>query len=181
MEGLEIYQAVTSHRISRIDKRIYRVYRQLGLNHPHRTKRRLPTRPSLSVFVPEGPSKVWSTDFVSDALSHGERFRTFNFIDDFNREALAIEIDTSLRTKRKILILERLKTERELKEMIQVDNGLEFVAQQLHEWGKANHLLIYHIQPCRPTQAPFIERFHPTYRNEVLNLYLLWSLEEVRK
>ncbi len=63
--------------------------------------------------------------------------------------------------------------------MIRMDNGPEFVAQQLHDLGKANRVLIYHIQPGRPTQNAFIERFNPTYRNEVLNLYLFRNLEEV--
>lgn len=162
-------------------KRIYRVYRQLGLNHPRRTKRRLPTRPSLPVFVPEGANEVWSADFMSDALYHGARFRTLNIIDDFNREALAIEIDTSLRAERVIRVLDRLKAERELPHMIRVDNGPEFIAQPLQEWGKANRVLIYHIQPGCPTQNAFIERFNRTYRNEVLNLYLFRSLEEVRE
>ncbi len=102
-------------------KRIYRVYRQLGLNHPRRTKRRVP---SLPVFVPEAPSEVWSADFMSDALSHGTRFRTFNIIDDFNREVLAIEVDTSLRAERVSRVLDRLKAERELPHMIRVDNVL---------------------------------------------------------
>lgn len=162
-------------------KRIYRVYRQLGLNHPRRTKRRLPTRPSLPVFVPEGANEIWSADFMSDALYHGTRFRTLNIIDDFNREILAIEIDTSLRAERIIRVLERLKAERALPHMIRVDNGPEFIAQRLHDWGKVNRVLIYHIQPGCPTQNAFIERFNRTYRNEVLNLYLFRSLEEVRE
>ncbi|MGE0478761.1 MAG: IS3 family transposase [Nitrospirales bacterium] len=162
-------------------KRIYRIYRQLGLNQPRRTKRRLPKRPSLPVFVPEGPNEVWSADFMSDALYHGARFRTFNIMDDFNREALAIEIDTSLRAERVIRVLERLKAARELPHMIRVDNGPEFLAQALQDWGKANRVLIYHIQPGRPTQNAFIERFNRTYRNEVLNLYLFGSLAEVRE
>ena len=162
-------------------KRIYRVYRQLKLNQPRRTKRRLPKRPSLPVFVPEGRNEVWSADFMSDALYHGPRFRTFNIMDDFNREALAIEIDTSLRAERIIRVLERLKVERDLPHMIRVDNGPEFLAQALQDWGKANRVLIYYIQPGRPTQNAFIERFNRTYRNEVLNLYLFRSLEEVRE
>ena len=162
-------------------KRIYRIYRQLGLNQPRRTKRRLPTRPSLPVFVPEGPNEVWSADFMSDALYHGSRFRTFNILDDFNREALAIEVDTSLRAERVIRVLDRLKAERELPHMIRVDNGPEFLSQQIQEWGKINRVLIYHIQPGRPTQNAFIERFNRTYRNEVLNLYQFRSLAEVRE
>lgn len=162
-------------------KRIHRIYRQLGLNQPRRTKRRVPTRPSLPVFVPEGPHEVWSADFMSDALYYGSRFRTFNLIDDFNREALVIEIDTSLRAERIIRVLDRLKAERELPHMIRVDNGPEFIAQSLQDWGKANRVLIYHIQPGCPTQNAFIERFNRTYRNEVLNLYLFRSLDEVRE
>ena len=163
-------------------KRIYRIYRQLGLNQPRRTKRRLPRRPSLPVFVPEGPNEVWSADFMSDALYHGTRFRTLNIIDDYNREVLAIEVDTSLRAERVIRVLDRLKGERELPHMIRVDNGPEFHRPaSLQDWGKANRVLIYHIQPGRPTQNAFIERFNRTYRNEVLNLYLFRNLEEVRE
>ncbi|GJL56964.1 MAG: transposase [Nitrospirales bacterium] len=157
-------------------KRIYRIYRQLGLNQPRRTKRRLPKRPSLPVFVPEGPNEVWSADFMSDALYHGSRFRTFNLIDDFSLEALAIEMDTSLRAERIVRVLERLNVERGLPHMIRVDNGPEFLAQALHDWGNANRVLIYHIQPRRPTQNAFIERFNRTYRNEVLALYLCFGV-----
>ena len=88
-------------------KRIYRGYRQLGLNHLRRAKRRLPARPSLPVFMPEGPNEVWSADFMNDALSHGTRFRTFNILDDFNREVLAIEVDTSLRAELRSPLIDR--------------------------------------------------------------------------
>ncbi len=65
--------------------------------------------------------------------------------------------------------------------MIRVDNGAEFLAQALHDWGKANRVLIYSIQPGGVlTRNAFIERFNRTYRNEVLNLYLFRRLEEVR-
>ncbi len=114
---------------------------------------------------------------MSGVLYHGTRFRTFNIIDDFNREVLAIAGDTFLRAERVIRMLDRLKAERELPHMIQVDNGPEFPSQPIHNWGKANRVLIDHIQPGRPTQNALIERFNPTYRNEVLNLYLFRSLE----
>ncbi|MEZ4275544.1 MAG: IS3 family transposase [Nitrospirales bacterium] len=148
-------------------KRIYRVYRQLGLNQPRRPKRRLPKRPSLPVLVPEGPNEVWSANFMSDTLYQGSRFRIFNLIDDFNREALAIEIDTSLRAERVIRVLDRLKIERDSPHMLRVDNGPEFLAQSLQDWEKANQVLIHYIQPGRTTQNAFIERFHRTYRSEV--------------
>jgi putative transposase len=162
-------------------KRIYRIYRQLGLNHPRRTKGQLSARASIPVFVPEAPNEVWAADFMSDALYYGTRFRTFNIIDAFNREVLAIEVDTSLRAERIIRVLDRLKADRELPHMWRVDNGPKFLAQSLQDWGKANQVLIYYIQPGRPTQNTFIERFNCTYRNVVLNLYLFRSLEQVRE
>lgn len=91
------------------------------------------------------------------------RFRILNIIDDFNREAFAIEMGTSLRAERIIRVLERLKGERDLPHMIRVNNGPEFLAQSLQGWDKANRVLIYHIQPGRPTQNGFIERFNRTY------------------
>ena len=178
---LEIYRSVTRFSPPWNHKRIYRIYRQLRLNQSRRTKLRLLARSSLPVFVPEGPNEVWSADFMSDTLYHGSWFRTFNLIDDLNREALAIEIDTSLRAERVIWVLDRLKADRELPHMIRVDNGPEFLTQALQDWGKANHVLIFYMQPGRPTQNAFIERFNRTYRTEVLNLYLFRSLEEVRE
>ncbi|RMD58296.1 transposase [Candidatus Parcubacteria bacterium] len=90
----------------------------------------------MPVCVPEGPSEVWSAEFMSDALDHGARVRTFNIIDALNREALAMESDTSLRAERGIRVLDRLKAERELPHMMRVDHGPDFVAQRLQEWAK---------------------------------------------
>lgn len=118
---------------------------------------------------------------MSDALYQGPRFRTFNVIDDFNREGLAIEIDTSLRAVRILRTLDRLKTERGVPDVLRVDNGPEFLSQALTDWAKENGVLIQYIQPGKPNQNAFIERFNRTYRNEVLDLYLFRNLDEVRE
>ena len=75
-------------------KRIYRVYKRMNLHLRRPAKQRLPKRLRVPLYVPRLPDTVWSTDFMSDALCDGRRFRTFNVLDDFNREALQIEIDT---------------------------------------------------------------------------------------
>ena len=80
-------------------KRIYRVYCQMKLNLRRRAKRRLPKRLRVPLYVPRLPDTVWSADFMSDALLNGRRFRTFNVVDDFNRQALHIEIDTSITSR----------------------------------------------------------------------------------
>lgn len=162
-------------------KLVYRVYSALGLNQPRRTKRRLPERERIPLLVPERANRVWSADFMSDALYQGPRFRTFNIIDDFNREGLAIEIDTSLRAARILRTLDRLKAARGLPDVLRVDNGPEFLSQILTDWAKENGVLIQYIQPGKPNQNAFIERFNRTYRNEVLDLYLFQNLEEARE
>ncbi len=75
-------------------KRIYRVYKAMKLNLRRAAKRRLPKRERVPLYVPRLPDSVWSVDIMSDALACGRRFRTFNVVDDFNREVLHIEIDT---------------------------------------------------------------------------------------
>ena len=162
-------------------KRLYRVYCALGLNQPRRTKRKLPTRAREPLIVPQRADQVWSADFMSDALYHGSRLRTFNVIDDFNREALAIEIDTSLRASRLIRVFERLQAERGLPDILRVDNGPEFLAHEFVQWMNDRGVFIRYIQPGKPNQNAFIERFNRTYRNEVLNLYLFSNLDEVRE
>ena len=162
-------------------KRLYRVYCALGLNQPRRTKRRLPTRDRVPLVVPQRPNQVWSADFDSDALYHGTRFRAFTLIDDYNREGLTIEIDTSLRASRLIRVFERLQAERGLPDILRVDNGPEFLAGEFVQWMTDHGVFIQYIQPGKPNQNAFIERFNRTYRNEVLNLYLFRHLDEVRE
>ena len=81
-------------------KRICRVYKLMELNLRRLAKRRLPKRVRAPLYVPKRPDTVWSADFMSDTLANGRRFRTFNVVDDFNREALHIEIDTSITSER---------------------------------------------------------------------------------
>jgi putative transposase len=131
--------------------------------------------------VPQRPNQVWSADFMSDALYQGSRFRLLNVNDDFNRESVAIEVDTSLRAERLVRLFERLKVERGLPDMLRVDNGPEFLGQVFVDWCQANGVLIDYIEPGKPNQNAFIERFNRSLRNEVLNLYLFRNLGEVRE
>ena len=162
-------------------KRVYRVYCALRLNQKRRAKRRVPPRRHQPLVVPEHPNQVWSADFMSDALYAGPRFRTFNVIDDFNRESLAIEIDTSLTSRRLIRILERLRLERDLPQRLRVDNGPEFLSAAFVAWADSAGLAIQYIPKGEPNQNAYIERFNRTYREEVLNLYLFRNLAEVRE
>ncbi len=92
-------------------KRIRRVYRKMKLNLRVKPRKRVPSRNPKPLVAPEQPNVCWSIDFMSDSLTSGRRFRTLNIIDDFNREALWIELDISLPSKRIERVLDRIAQE----------------------------------------------------------------------
>lgn len=93
-------------------KRIYRLYVEEKLWVRKRNRRRRVSVPRRAMLPPTGANQTWSLDFVSDALATGRRFRTLNIVDDYTREALGIEVDTSLGGVRVCRVLDRLKIER---------------------------------------------------------------------
>lgn len=161
-------------------KRLHRVYCALKLNMRRRGKRRLPSRNPKQLSVPQSLNQSWSADFMSDALYCGRRFRTFNVVDDFNREALAIEIDLNLPAARVIRTLDRLAAWRGYPEQVRLDNGPEFISVALAEWAEENNVHLEFISPGKPTQNSYVERFNRTYRDEVLDFYVFRNLAEVR-
>lgn len=161
-------------------KRVWRVYCNLGLNLKRKVKKRLPIRARQPLDVPPKPNHTWSMDFMSDTLYTGMRYRTLNILDEGVREALRIEVDTSLPAARVVRILEQLKQERGLPQTIRVDNGPEFIAQSTQEWCTKNHVTLQHIQPGKPNQNAYIERFNRSFREELLDANLFMSLEQVR-
>ena len=161
-------------------KRIHRIYCALSLNIRRKGKKRLPNRHPQPLDIPACENISWSMDFMSDALSNGRRFRTFNIIDDYSREILAIEIDLSLPTKRIIRVLDRLVEYRGCPKKIRMDNGPEFISVHLADWAERNGISLEFIQPGRPMQNGYIERFNRSYRTEILDRYLFRTLDEVR-
>lgn len=153
----------------------------MNLNQKRRTKKRLPERDPAPLVVPAVANYSWSFDFMSDALYSGTRFRVLNIIDEGLREALDIVVDTSLPAARLVRTLEQLKSERGVPKMIRVDNGSEMTSHAFVEWCATNHVQICYIEPGKPNQNAYIERFNRSYRNEVLDPYLFSSLSQVRE
>jgi len=162
-------------------KRVYRVYTKLHLNIRRRSKKRLPARVKQALYQPENINQVWSIDFMNDTLWDGRKFRLLNIIDDYNREVLAIEADTSLPTIRVIRTLEYLKEFRGLPDMIRVDNGPEFISHKLDLWCRDNKITLVFIQPGKPMQNGYVERCNGNIRKELLNVYVFTTLSEVRQ
>ena len=162
-------------------KRVYRVYCDLKLNMRRKGKKRLPNRNPEPLSVPDSINLCWSIDFMSDALWCGRKFRTFNVVDDYNREALAIEIDLNLPAQRIIRVMDRVAAWRGYPARIRMDNGPELTSVRLAEWAETHGVKLDFIQPGKPTQNSFIERFNRTYREEVLDMYVFSRLSEVRE
>lgn len=162
-------------------KKVYRVYCLLGLNLKRKAKRRLPTRIKEPLEVPDAPHQVWSIDFMSHSLYDGRRFRVLNIIDDFNREALWMEIDTSIGSLSVVEIIGLVVRETGKPLQIRVDNGPEFISSTFTHYCNKNNIEIKYIQPGKPTQNAFIERFNGSFRREVLSAYIFYNLRQVQK
>ena len=157
-------------------KRIRRIYRGLALNLHRKPKKRLAARTSLAPGVPVKSNLTWSLDFMSDSLSNGRAIRTLNIIDDYNREAFWIEVDHLLPTERVVRVLENLLMWRSAPKQICMDNGPEFISKRLENWAREKQIELMHIQPGKPAQNAYIERFNRTFREDVLDAYLFDDL-----
>ena len=118
---------------------------------------------------------------MSDTLYHGRRFRTLNILVEGVGEALDIVIDTSIPGGRVVRTLDRLVEWRGKPDAIRVNNGPDYLSQVFADWRKDNGVKLNYIQPGKPNQNAYIERFNRTYRHEVLNAYVFESLRQVRE
>lgn len=153
----------------------------MNLNIRRKPKKRLPERVKQPLTYATSPNQMWSIDFMSDSLQDGRKLRLFNVIEDFNRESLAVEADTSLPTKRVIRVLERLVAQRGKPYNLRMDNGPEFISHQLEEWCNKRQITLQFIQPGKPMQNAFIERKNGSLRRELLNAYIFTSMDHVRE
>lgn len=152
-------------------KRVYRIYRELELNLRIKPRRRIRREHPGVLDVPTAANQVWSMDFMSDQLTSGKTFRTFNVIDDYNREGLGIEVDLSLPAARVIRALDQIIEWRGKPSAIRCDNGPEYISQALVNWANERRITMIYIQPGKPTQNAYIERFNRTARHEWLDLH----------
>ena len=162
-------------------KRVWRVYCDMKLNIRRRFKKRYRSVAPQCLVQPIRPNQGWSADFMSDALSDGRSFRTFNVIDDFNREALHIEVDVSLTAERVTRVLDQVVCVRGRPERIRVDHGPEFTSALFAAWCAANGVALEFTQPGKPSQNGYVERFNGSYRRGVLDAWLFMDLEQVRE
>ncbi|MBY2967240.1 IS3 family transposase [Rhizobium leguminosarum] len=162
-------------------KRVYRIYRELELNLRIKPRKRLKRDKPDTLIVPDQPNMVWSMDFMADRLEDGRQFRLLNVLDDFNREGLGIEVDFSLPAERVIRSLNQIIEWRGKPYAIRVDNGPEYVSGKLMEWAEKQGIALNHIQPGKPQQNAYVERYNRTVRHEWLDQNIIESIEEAQE
>ncbi|WP_394358011.1 IS3 family transposase [Methylococcus mesophilus] len=162
-------------------KRTYRVYHEAGLMVRKRKRKRIAGVERQIKVAPSAPNESWSMDYVSDGLADGRRLRCLNIVDDFTKQCLAIEVDTSLPGRRVVGVLQRLAEIRGLPKSVTVDNGPEFAGKALDEWADSQGLCLSFIQPGKPQQNAYIESFNGKFRDECLNEHWFVSMCHARQ
>ena len=162
-------------------KRTERIYREEGLSLGLKKRKKKVAMVRVKMPEPNRVNQRWSMDFVSDSLVTGRRFRALAILDDFSRECLAIEVDTSIGGRRVVSILERLAELRGLPEVIIVDNGPEFAGKALDEWAYNRGVKLNFIRPGKPVENAYIESFNGKLRDECLNQNWFISLRDARE
>jgi putative transposase len=161
-------------------KRIARLYREEGLAVRRRTRKRVARDGRGRAALPTRPNQQWGIDFVSDTLAWGRRIRLFTVVDVFTREALAIEVDTSLPGGRVVRVLERLALQRGVPDEIVLDNGPELAGKALDQWAYERGVWLRFIEPGKPIQNAFVESFQGRLRDECLDRHWFLGLGDAR-
>jgi putative transposase len=164
-------------------KRVQRIWREEGLRVPAKAKKRRRLGTSTTAadrLKAERPNHVWALDYQHDATEDGRELKFLNVVDEFTREALAIEVDRSIDAEETVAVLGRLAGERGAPVNIRADNGPELTAAVLREWCRLGKTGTAYIEPGSPWQNPFVESFNARMRDELLNTEVFTCLEEAQ-
>ena len=164
------------------DKRIHRLWIAEGLRVPYRKKKR-PLRGigvAIGAFSPIRPNVVWALDFQFDQTSDGRMLKLLNVIDEYTREALAIDVERSIDADAVVDCLERLAAERGTPAYVRFDHGPEFIAYAVADWCRFKGTGTMFIDPVSPWQNAWIESFNGRLRDELLNGQRFDSLLEAQ-
>jgi len=163
-------------------KRVYRLYKEEGLQMRNKSPRR---RVSAKLRNDRSPAMkkndCWSMDFVSDQLFNGVRIRMLTIIDNFTRESTAIGVGYRYRSYEAIETLDKAVSVHGMPKRIRVDNGPEFVSRAMDLWAYSNKVILDFSRPGKPTDNAFIESFNGRFRQECLNLHWFLDLADARE
>ena len=164
----KLYQKLRQQNIVVNHKKVYRLYKKhnLALRLKHRKKLKIEKRP---LSVPTMPQQVYALDFVHDRLANGRKIRILNIIDEFNSKAVSMYGDLRINSRKVIDVLNQLKAANKLPVKLRSDNGREFRIHNITKCCTENSVQWEFIQPGKPMQNGYCERFNGTFRHELLN------------
>ena len=163
-------------------KKVYRIYKEEGLNlRSKRPRRNKSAANRVEVQRANAVHECWSMDFVADQLYNGRRFRALTVVDNYSRKCLAIYPAQSVKGEDVVDVVEHLRTQYGIApKRIQVDNGSEFISKALDKWAYENEVTLDFSRPGKPTDNPFIESFNGSFRDECLNINWFLSMQDAR-
>jgi len=162
-------------------KRIQRMYREEHLTVRRKKRKRVAALPRKRRELPAAANERWSLDFTADSLATGRCFRTLNVVDDFTRECVAIEVDTSISGERVGRVLDRVIERRGCPGTLLVDNGPEFTSRALDAWAYRRGIQLDFIRPGKPVENCFVESFNGKFRDECLSAHWFTDLADARR
>ncbi len=160
--------------------KIRRVYVQQGFSLYKRMKKRRIKNSPNPISVPFEANQEWAMDFMSDALVNGRKFRTFNVIDQYNRRCLGIHVGNSIPARRVIAELEKIIHLNGKPKAIRTDNGPEFTSKAFQTWLHNQKIRWSPIEKGKPQQNGIVERFNRTYRQDILDANLFYSIDQAQ-
>ena len=161
-------------------KRVYRLYREEGLAVRRGRRKKSAGVERVMPPLPERRNQRGSMDFLLDGLFDGRRLRILTLVDDFSRECLVIEVDTSLPGARVLQVLNQVSSMRDVPKTIVVDTGPEFAGKALYAWAYKPGVGLHFIKPGKPVQNAYIESFNGKFRDECLNEHWFGSMAEAQ-
>jgi len=162
-------------------KKLYRIYSEEGLTVRKRGGRKRTVGTRAPMTIPQGPNQRWSSDFVSDSLLCGRRFRILNVIDDFSRECLAAVVDTSLSGQRVARELDQIADTRGYPCLVVSDNGTELTSNTILKWQEDRKVDWHYTTAARkPMSNGFVESFNGRMRDECSNKHLFDNSRHAR-
>jgi putative transposase len=163
-------------------KRIYRLYKELGLQLRHKTpRRRVKAKLREGRCAPSRPNETWAMDFVHDQLATGPKLRVLTIVDTFSRYSPAIVPRFRFRAADVVAVLEEVCAEIGYPASIRVDQGTEFVSRDLDLWAYIKGVVLDFSRPGKPTDNAFIESFNGKFRAECLNQHRFMSLDDAAR
>jgi len=160
-------------------KRVYRLYRDLGLSLRHkRPKRNKAAQLRQPKALAQHINQIWSMDFVADNLFDGRKLRMLTVLDCCSRESLAIHVGQSLKGDDVVQVLNAIVHERGKPQTIKTDNGSEFVSKVMDKWAYERGIELDFSRPGKPTDNAMVESFNGRLRQECLNEHWFMSLSD---